>query len=210
MTSSKQWLREHFSDLYVKKAQKEGYPSRAAYKLLEFQRRYSLIQPGMVILDLGSAPGGWSVVANQLTGKNGVVISTDLLPMNDILGVTFIQGDFNDSGLFEQLEKTVAERSKNGRVDLVISDMAPNISGEKSIDQPRSLHLLELAWDCASKLLKPGGSFLAKVFQGPGVEQVVAELRNRFNHVKLCKPKASRARSSEVYVFGEKFRYNAR
>lgn len=205
MTDSKRWLKEHFSDQYVKKAKQEGYPSRASYKLLELQAKDHLFKPGMIVVDLGAAPGGWSVVAKDLVGPKGAVIAVDLLPMKPIAGVTFIQGDFNEEAVFEHLQEAVHECSKSGWVDLVISDMAPNISGEKSIDQPRSLHLLELAWDCAGRLLKPGGSFLAKVFQGPGVDEVLVQLRQHFKPVKLRKPKASRARSSEVYVCATEF-----
>lgn len=205
MTDSKRWLKEHFSDQYVKKAKQEGYPSRAAYKLLELQAKDHLFKPGMIVVDLGAAPGGWSVVAKDLVGPKGAVIAVDLLSMKPIAGVTFIQGDFNEEAVFEHLQEAVQECSKSGLVDLVISDMAPNISGEKSIDQPRSLHLLELAWDCAGRLLKPGGSFLAKVFQGPGVDEVLVQLRRHFKRVKLRKPKASRARSSEVYVCATEF-----
>lgn len=206
MTDSKRWLQEHFSDQYVKKAQQQGYPSRAAYKLLEIQAKDQLLKPGMIVVDLGAAPGGWSVVARELVGSKGRVIAVDLLPMETIVGVTFIQGDFNEQSVFEKVKRAVQEYSGMGRVDLVISDMAPNISGEKSIDQPRSLHLLELAWEgCASRLLKPGGGFLVKVFQGPGVDGLVVQLRDYFKRVKLRKPKASRERSSEVYVCATEF-----
>jgi len=205
MTDSKRWLQEHFSDQYVKKAKQQGYPSRAAYKLLELQAKDHLIKPGMIVVDLGAAPGGWSVVARDLVGPKGAVIAVDLLSMKQIPGVIFIQGDFNEESVFEKLRETVQYCSKTGQVDLVISDMAPNISGEKSIDQPRSVHLLELAWDCAGRLLKPGGSFLAKVFQGTGVDSVVGELRQHFKRVKLRKPNASRARSSEVYICASGF-----
>lgn len=205
MANSKQWLREHFSDPYVKKAKQQGYPSRAAYKLLDIQAKDHLIKPGMLVVDLGASPGGWSVVAKDLVGSRGAVIGVDLLPLPPISGVTFIQGDCNDEAVFEQLQAEIRKHSKTGRVDLVISDMAPNISGEKSIDQPRSLHLVELAWECATQLLKPGGGFLAKIFQGPGIDRFLVQLRRHFKRVKLRKPKASRARSSEVYVCASEF-----
>src|SRR3990167_187021 len=143
MSSSNRWLKEHFSDQYVKKAQQAGYRSRAAYKLLEIQAKDHLIKPGNVVIDLGSAPGGWSIVARDLVGPKGRVIAVDLLPMAAIPGVTFIQGDFNDPVVFKKLQDEIC--AQGAAVDLVISDMAPNISGEKSIDQPRSLHLVELA-----------------------------------------------------------------
>ena len=205
MGDSKRWLKEHFSDQYVKKAKQQGYPSRAAYKLLEIQAKDQLIKPGMVVVDLGAAPGGWSVVAEELVGGKGAVIALDLLPMEPISGVVFIQGDFNEASVFNLLETSVVEASQGGRADLVISDMAPNISGEKSIDQPRSLHLVELAWDCARQLLKPGGAFIAKVFQGEGVDALLVELRCHFKRIKLRKPKSSRSRSSEVYILGTEF-----
>ena len=205
MTDSKRWLKEHFADEYVKKAKQQGYPSRAAYKLLEIQTKDHLFKPGMIVVDLGAAPGGWSVVARELIGSKGAVIAVDLLPMKPIAGVTFIEGDFNEEAVFKQLDEAVKVHAVRGVVDLVISDMAPNISGEKSIDQPRSLHLLELAWDTARRLLKPGGSFVAKVFQGPGLDEVLMQLRRHFKRVKLRKPKASRARSSEVYICAYEF-----
>ncbi len=202
MSDSRRWLDEHFSDEYVKRAQKEGYPSRAAYKLLEMQKKDKLIKPGMVVVDLGAAPGGWSAVASELVGQKGCVIAVDLLPVEPRPQVHIIQGDFNDQAVLDKLLALVAENATNNQVDLVISDMAPNISGQRSIDQPRSLHLVELAWDCAAQILQPGGTFLAKVFQGAGVDEFLSELRKHFKSVKIRKPKASRARSSEVYVLG--------
>ena len=204
-SSSKRWIKEHQRDHYVKSAKKHGYPSRAAYKLLELQQKYQLFKPGMTVVDLGAAPGGWSVVAKELVGQKGVVIAVDLLPISPLAGVEFIQGDFNEQQVFTQLQQRVVERTPNGQVDLVISDMAPNISGMKSVDQPRSLHLVELAWDCAQQLLKPGGGFLAKIFQGPGVDALLGDLRKHFKRVKLRKPSASRPRSSEVYILGIEF-----
>lgn len=201
MSQSKRWLREHRTDYYVKKSQQEGYPSRAAYKLLEIQQKDQLIKPGMVVIDLGAAPGGWSKVARELVGERGKVIALDLLPMEPISGVTFLQGDFNDDNILQKLFSVL----ENQPVDLVISDMAPNISGQKSIDQPRTMHLVELAWDFARKVLKEGGSFLVKVFQGQGVDAFILELRKEFKTVKIRKPKSSRARSREVYILGRDF-----
>lgn len=200
MSGSKRWLREHFSDEYVKKSKDEGYPSRAAYKLLEIQQKDRLIKPGMIVVDLGAAPGGWSMVAAELVGEKGAVIALDILPMAPQAGVEFIQGDFTEQETLDNLLKLVAERSKKGLVDLVISDIAPNITGQKSVDQPRALHLVELAYDCAERILKPGGSFLAKIFQGAGVDDFINSLKSQFKDVKIRKPKSSRARSSEVYV----------
>ncbi|OGO91832.1 MAG: 23S rRNA methyltransferase [Coxiella sp. RIFCSPHIGHO2_12_FULL_44_14] len=205
MSSSQAWLREHFSDPYVKQAKQQGYPSRAAYKLLEIQAKDHLLKSGHVVVDLGAAPGGWSYVAREHVGSQGVVIAVDQQPMTSLAGMYFLQGDLNDPTLLDQLKQAVKERSGRSTVDLVISDMAPNISGEKSIDQPRSLHLVELAWDCARQLLKPRGVFLAKAFQGSGLDDLIAELRLHFEHVKLRKPQSSRSRSSEVYILGNGF-----
>ncbi|ABX78050.1 RlmE family RNA methyltransferase [Coxiella burnetii] len=211
MTHSKRWLEEHAKDPYVKRAKKEGYPSRAAYKLLEIHQKYKLFKPSMNVIDLGAAPGGWSQVAKDLVGPKGVVIAIDLLPMQSMLDVIFIQGDFNEPEIFNQLEAIVAKKTLTGQVDLVISDMAPNISGIKNVDQSRSLHLVELAWDCAQKLLARGGTFLVKVFQGPGVDRFLINLRPYFNQVKFLKPSASRSRSSEIYILaGEFLGYNQR
>jgi len=209
MSDSKRWLQEHFRDPYVKKAQKEGYLSRAAYKLLEIQEKDRILRTGMVVVDLGAAPGGWSQVAGEIVGKNGCIIAVDLLPMTPIAGVEFIQGDFNDPEIYSLLLQTVRERKGDEMVDLVLSDMAPNLSGQKTIDQARSLHLVELAWHCALNILKPGGSLLFKIFQGPGVDDLFKELRTHFKNVKIRKPKSSRARSSEVYILANGFlRYN--
>jgi 23S rRNA (uridine2552-2'-O)-methyltransferase len=201
--SSKRWLKEHFSDYYVKQAQQEGYPSRAAYKLLEMQEKELLIKPGMTVVDLGAAPGGWSMVARDLVGKKGKVIAVDCLAMTPIEGVHFIQGDFTDALLYEQLMKEIPE---NQGVDLVISDMSPNISGHKIIDQPRIMYLVELALDFAIQVLKPGGSFLTKIFQGQGVDALVKLARAHFEQVGFRKPKASRSRSSELYILASHFR----
>ncbi len=199
--TSKRWLKEHFADEYVMKAQKEGYRSRAAYKLLEIQEKDRIIKQGMTVIDLGAAPGSWSMIAKQLVGSKGEVIALDILPMDPIVGVNVIQGDFTDDEVYQKLLKMV----ENSPVDLVISDMAPNISGIKGVDQARSVHLVELAWELAQQVLKPKGVFLAKVFQGSGVEELIAELRPRFKKLKIRKPKASRARSREVYILGIDF-----
>lgn len=203
--TNKRWLQEHKKDTYFKRAKQEGYPSRASYKLLEIQEKDRLFKPGMIVVDLGSAPGGWSVVAKELIGPKGIVIAIDLLPMHTQEGIHFIQGDFTEDAVLEQLLAAVKEKSPKGLVDLVICDMAPNISGMSSIDQPRSMYLVELAWDCAQKILKPGGAFLAKVFQGQGFDAYLAALRPHFKHVKLRKPDASRPKSRELYVLGIEF-----
>jgi len=201
-SSSKQWLAEHRTDIYVKRAAKEGYPSRAAYKLLEIQQKYTFMKPGMTVLDLGAAPGGWSMVAQSAVGNKGKVIASDLLPMVVPPGVIFIQGDFNETSVLEALVTALGNHITQGQADLVISDMAPNLSGMSGIDQPRAMHLVDLAWDCAQKVLKPGGSFLTKVFQGAGSDDIIKELRIHFAYVKILKPQASRPRSREIYVLG--------
>jgi len=196
---SKGWLKEHFTDYYVKQARKDGYPSRAAYKLLELQKKEGLIKPGMVVVDLGAAPGGWSLVVKKLVGPKGSVVALDILPMEPIDGVECIQADFTEPQALERLHEVLADQA----VDLVISDMAPNISGIKSADQARSIYLVELALDFAQQVLKPKGTFLAKVFQGSGVDEFLRDCRGHFSKVKLKKPPASRARSSEVYVLAQ-------
>lgn len=194
--TSKQWLREHFNDEYVQRAQQEGYRSRAVYKLLEIQKRDRIIKPGMTVVDLGAAPGGWSEIVRNLVGKNGRVIATDILPMDPIDGVDFVQGDFHEEAVFEKLMEIIG----NQPVDLVLSDMAPNMSGMDAVDQPRSMYLVELALDMARQILKPGGDMLVKVFQGEGSEAYFKELRSEFERLMIRKPKASRPRSSEVYA----------
>lgn len=198
---SKRWLHEHFTDQYVKRAQEEGYASRAAYKLLEIQKKDHILKPGMKVVDLGAAPGGWSQVAREIVGP-GNVIAVDILPMDPIEGVVFIQGDFREQEVLDQLLVEVGDDS----VDLVISDMAPNISGQKSVDQPRSVHLVELAWDCAKHILKPDGTFLTKIFQGSGVDEMTREIKSRFKVTRIRKPQASRARSPEIYILGMGFK----
>ncbi len=194
--SSSRWLREHFNDEYVKRAQRDGYRSRAVYKLDEIQQRDRVIKPGMAIVDLGAAPGGWSQYALPLVGRKGKILAMDLLPMEPLPGVDFLQGDFREDAVLESLMKML-----NGReIDLVMSDIAPNISGVEAVDLPRSMYLAELAVDFASQVLRPGGDLLVKVFQGEGFDALVRDLRRRFGKVLIRKPKASRPRSREVYA----------
>lgn len=199
--SSEQWLREHFDDEYVRLSHVERYRSRASYKLLEMQDKDGLIRPGMTVVDLGAAPGGWSQVAAELVGDQGRIVASDILPMDLIAGVDFVQGDFTDDLVFERLLSVIGEQG----ADLVISDIAPNISGIREIDQPRSLGLAEMALELAKSILKPGAYFLVKLFQGEGYPEYHREMQSRFNSVKTRKPKASRARSREVYLLGSGF-----
>lgn len=194
--SSRRWLKEHFTDTYVKQAQKEGYRSRAVYKLLEFQERYRLFRSGMTVVDLGAAPGGWCQLVVKLIKPGGRMIAMDILPMEPVEGVEFIQGDFSDDSVFNAL----LERLSSAPADWVISDMAPNMSGNESIDIPRSMYLSELALDFALRVLPPGGGFLIKAFQGEGFDALLAEIKRNFKSVVIRKPKASRDRSREVYV----------
>ena len=200
--SSKQWLREHFDDEYVRRSHGERYRSRASYKLLEMQGKDGLIRPGMTVVDLGAAPGGWSQVAAELVGDQGRIVASDILPMVPIVGVDFVQGDFTDDLVFERLLSVIGEQG----ADLVISDIAPNMSGMSEIDQPQSLGLAELALELAKSILKPGAYFLVKLFQGEGYPEYHREMQSRFNSVKTRKPKASRARSREVYLLGSGFK----
>jgi 23S rRNA (uridine2552-2'-O)-methyltransferase len=193
--SSKRWMAEHNSDEFVEKAKKEGYRSRAVYKLLEIVEKDHIIKAGDSVLDLGAAPGSWSEVAVKIVGKNGTVVASDILEMQPIVGVTFVQGDFSSDEVYEQLLTLVPEK-----IDCVICDMAPNMSGQLSVDIPRAMHLCELALDMALKTLKPGGYFLIKVFQGVGFDEFVKQCRTHFSKVIIRKPKASRARSKEVYL----------
>lgn len=200
--SSNRWLEEHVNDPYVKQAQLDGYRSRASYKLLELNQKDKLFRPGQVVMDLGSAPGGWSQVAIELVGDKGRVIASDILPMDAIGQVEFIQGDFTEQPVFDQIMATL-----NGdAVDLVISDMAPNISGVDAADQASSMYLVELALDMASQVLKKRGNFVAKVFMGEGYDDYVKAVRAQFDSVVIRKPKASRPRSREVYVVGRGFK----
>jgi len=196
--TSKQWMREHVRDPFVQLAQKEGYRSRAAYKLLEIDAKDHLLKPGTIVVDLGATPGGWSQVAAARVGSGGRVIALDLLPLDHLSGVDFIEGDFREETVLKQLEEFLQGKP----VGLVISDMAPNISGVASADQARAMHLAELAMEFALEHLKPDGSFLVKVFQGVGFEDFLYLMRSRFSRVVTRKPKASRDRSSEVYLLG--------
>ena len=196
--TSKAWIKEHINDAFVKQARKEGYRSRAAYKLLEINQRNRLLKPGMTVVDLGATPGSWAQVITQKLGGNGKVIALDLLEMAPLKGVTFIQGDFREEKTLLELEKTLENRP----LDLVISDMSPNVSGIKISDQARSIYLAELALAFAVERLNPGGSFLVKVFQGRDFDQFLLSMRLAFNRVLIRKPKASRDRSKELYLLG--------
>jgi len=200
--TSKQWLKEHFDDAYVKQSQAQGYRSRASFKLLEMQAKDRFLGPGMTVVDLGAAPGGWSQVASEIVGDRGKVLASDILPMDGLADVEFVQGDFTEQAVLEKLLECLQAEG----ADLVISDMAPNISGVKDIDQPRIMYLAELALEMARSILKPEATFLVKLFQGEGFDVFKAELRNSFNSIKVRKPKASRARSSEVYLLATGFK----
>lgn len=197
---SRSWLDEHRRDPYVKRARQSGYRSRAAYKLLELNHRDRLFRAGMVVVDLGASPGGWSQVAKELVGPTGRVIATDILAMEPLMGVEFLQGDVRDSEMSERIAQLAG-----GRVDLVISDMAPNLSGVKAVDQARSADLAEIACDFARSNLKPSGDLLVKIFHGADLAPLVTQLRGEFRNVVHRKPPASRARSSEVYVLARGF-----
>jgi 23S rRNA (uridine2552-2'-O)-methyltransferase len=200
--SSARWLREHFTDEYVKRARQEGYRSRAVYKLLEIHEKDRLLRPGMTVVDLGAAPGGWSQLAARLVGQQGAVIALDILPIEPLPGVECIEGDFREAVVLEHLLAAL-----NGRfVDLVLADMAPNTSGIKGVDQPRGMYLSELALDFARRCLRPGGDFLLKIFQGEGFDGFLKELRTAFVIVAPRKPKASRARSAEQYLLARNYR----
>lgn len=200
--SSNRWLQEHFDDVYVQWAQKEGYRSRASHKLLEIQQQEHLIRPGMTVIDLGAAPGSWSQVAIKLVGSRGRVVASDILAMDAITGVDFIQGDFTEFRVLNEILVLLG----NSKADLVISDMAPNMSGNKVIDQPRSMYLAELALDLAQHVLKLQGNLLIKVFQGEGFDELRRNLRQNFVRVQTRKPSASRSRSREVYQLATGFK----
>ena len=197
--SSQRWLKEHFSDPYVKKAQAEGMRSRAAYKLEELVERDRLLKPGMVVVDLGAAPGGWSQWVRQALGDSGRVVALDILEMPSLAGVEFLHGDFREDAVLSALESTL----EGARVDLVLSDMAPNKSGVDSVDQPRGMHLAELAMEFSDRHLRTGGAFLTKLFHGVGFDDYVRELRRRYTKVAIRKPAASRKRSPEVYALAQ-------
>lgn len=200
--TSNKWLTEHFSDEFVKKAQKEGYRSRAIYKLIEMDDKDRLLKPGMTVVDLGAAPGGWCELLSKRVGDSGRIIALDILPMDALGDVTFIQGDFTEQAVYDEL---LAELDGKW-VDLVISDMAPNLSGMKAVDQPKMMYLAELALEFATNVLKPGGTFLTKVFTGEGIDEYKKELRQQFAKIIVRKPKASRARSSEIYLLAKGFK----
>jgi len=197
--SSQRWLDEHFEDAYVKQSQIDGYRSRAVYKLIEIQQKQKIIKPTMKVLDLGAAPGGWSQYCAQLVGDKGRVVATDILPIDPLPKVEFVQGDFREDSVFEELLSLSGE----SKYDLVISDMAPNITGVASVDQPKSLYLCELALDMATRVLHDNGAFVVKLFQGQGSDQYIKDVRRQFKKVKVIKPKASRPRSREVYILAQ-------
>lgn len=200
--SSSRWLQEHVSDPYVKRAQRDGYRARSAYKLLELDKRDRLLRPGMTVVDLGAAPGSWSQVAAAAVGETGRVVATDILPMDAIRGVEFIQGDFREESVLKQ----VLDALGGARADLLLSDLAPNLSGVAPADQAASLYLLELALDLAGRILKPGGQFVGKLFQGAGSDEYLKQLRQAFAKVSIRKPDSSRSRSREVYFVARGFR----
>jgi len=201
-SSSVRWMSEHLNDEFVKKAQKEGYRSRAAYKLLEIIGKDQIIKTGFKVLDLGAAPGGWSQVAIKIVGKTGQVIATDILPVESIANVYFLQGDFTEEGIYEKLLSLTKEQ----KINVVLSDMAPNMSGQISIDQPKSMYLAELALDMATKVLSQNGHFVVKVFQGEGFDTFIQNARKNFKKVVIRKPKASRPRSKEVYLIASQLK----
>jgi 23S rRNA (uridine2552-2'-O)-methyltransferase len=194
--SSSRWLKEHFDDSYVQRAQREGWRSRAVYKLEELDQKYRLLKPGMTVVDLGAAPGGWSQYAAKVLGNKGNLFALDILPMDALPDVVFIEGDFREAEVLARLKAELGDRT----IDLVMSDIAPNITGMDAVDQPRTMYMVELAVDFAREMLRPGGSFVCKVFQGEGFDQMVQDLRKDFGRVVVRKPKASRPRSREVYL----------
>lgn len=198
--SSRAWMKEHLDDHYVKLAQRDGYRARAAYKLLEINEKLQLIKKGMTVVDLGSAPGSWSQVAGKLVGDNGKLIASDILPMDTLENVTFIQGDFREQEVFDKIMSEVAGKP----VDVVLSDMAPNTSGFAAVDQPRMIYLCELAVDFAEQVLEEGGTLVIKVFQGEGSDELRKAIQQKFSKVRSIKPAASRARSKEMYWIATK------
>ena len=200
--SSARWLAEHASDEFVKRARAEGWRSRAVFKLAEIQAAERLLRPGIRCVDLGAAPGGWSQYAARIVGGASRIVATDILPMDAIAGVDFVQGDFREQGVFEEVQACLGGE----KVDLVLSDMAPNLAGIDAVDQPRSMYLAELALDFADRVLAPGGDALIKLFQGAGFDEIVREARRRYGRVVTKKPKASRSRSPEIYLLARQFR----
>lgn len=200
--SSKRWLKEHFTDPYVKRAQQEGYRSRAVYKLLELQEKDKFIKPGMVVVDLGAAPGGWSQLATRLVGKKGKVYALDILPMDPLPDVEFILGDFRE----ETVMQTLLQQLQGASVDVLLSDMAPNMSGINAVDQSRIMYLAELSLDLAQQILRPQGTLAIKLFQGAEFDSFLFNLRKFFQQVVVRKPQASRARSAEVYLVAKGYK----
>ena len=200
--TSNTWLTEHFNDEFVKQAQKEGYRSRAIYKLIEMDDKDRLLKKGMSVVDLGAAPGGWSELLSKRVGDSGRLFALDILPMDAVPDVSFIEGDFTEQAIYDELMESLEGKW----VDLVISDMAPNLSGTKAIDQPKMMYLAELALEFAVSVLKPNGTFLTKVFTGEGIDEYKKELRKHFAKIIVRKPKASRARSSEIYLMAKGFK----
>ena len=203
-SKNRTWIKQHVKDPYVVQSQRDGYRSRASYKLLEIIEKARLIKPGMTVVDLGSSPGGWSQVAAKKVGHQGSVVAVDILPMNPVAGVDFIQGDFTEEEILAELLKTIG----NKPVDLVISDMAPNLTGMKAVDQPAVVYLAELAVDLAQQVLTVDGIFIAKLFQGEGFDEFVRSTRKVFNVVSLKKPDASRSKSREVYLVAKGLQQN--
>jgi 23S rRNA (uridine2552-2'-O)-methyltransferase len=199
--SSSRWLAEHASDEFVKRAQREGWRSRAVFKLEQIQASERLLRPGLRCVDLGAAPGGWSQYAARIIGGKNYIVATDILPMDAISGVEFVQGDFREEATLEH----ILQRLGSDKVDLVMSDMAPNMAGIDAVDQPRSMYLAELALEFADRVLAPGGDLLVKLFQGAGFEQFIRDARSRYGRVVTKKPKASRSRSPEIYLLARQF-----
>ncbi len=200
--SSERWLKEHFDDHWVKKSKEMGYRSRASFKLIELDEKDKLFRPGMTVVDLGAAPGGWSQIAAERVGDHGRVVASDILPMDSMAGVEFVQGDFTEEEVLNRILVALGDEP----ADLVISDMAPNMSGMSAVDQPAAMYLVELALDMAREVLKPGGNYVAKVFQGEGFDQYIKDMRTSFNKVVTRKPDSSRSRSREVYLLGKGFK----
>lgn len=201
-SSSRAWLKEHHDDIFVQRAQKEGYRSRAVYKLMEINDKDQILRRGMSVLDLGSAPGGWSQVAAKLVGEAGRVVASDILSMDALPDVVFVQGDFTEQETYDRIVASLKDKP----LDVVLSDMAPNMSGMPEVDQPRSMYLVELATELAERALAPGGAFITKVFQGEGFEPWFRQIRDRFDRVTTRKPSASRPRSREVYIVASGFK----
>ncbi len=199
--SSARWLAEHANDEYVKRAQREGWRSRSVFKLEEIQRSERLLRPGIRCVDLGAAPGGWSQYAARVVGGAGRIVATDILPMEAIAGVEFVQGDFREQAVLEAVQAALGV----DKIDLVLSDMAPNMAGIDAVDQPRSMHLAELALEFADRVLAPGGDVVVKLFQGAGFDQIIKDARRRYGRVMTKKPKASRSRSPEIYLLARSF-----